>query len=68
MLVRNELPVRGDVDFRGVGLEPGTDRGGKTFKEGNKMTREPVFSVILSGVTHCIFSHLRIRNKLPLHY
>lgn len=31
MLVRNELPVRGDVDFGGVGLEPGTDRGGKNL-------------------------------------
>lgn len=31
MLVRNELPVRGDMDFRGVGLEPGTDRGGKNL-------------------------------------
>lgn len=37
--------------------------GGKTFKERNKMTREPVFSVILSGVTHYIFSNQGIRNK-----
>lgn len=29
LLVRNEPPVRGDVNFRDVGLEPGSDRGGK---------------------------------------
>lgn len=43
LLVRNELPVRGDVNFRDVGLEPGSDRGEKNFKERNKITRDPSF-------------------------
>lgn len=27
----NELPARGDVDFREVGVEPGSDRGDKNL-------------------------------------